>query len=56
MGGSIRMAAQAGLANMAREPLMPELAGEVRYVARQPILDLQGACMDTICSSGMLPS
>ncbi len=35
------MAGQAGLAhNMGT--VLPELAGEVRYVARQPILDLQG--------------
>ena len=35
------MAAQAGLAN-SKGTALPELAGEVRYVARQPILDLQG--------------
>jgi len=35
------MAAQAGLAKTALT-LQPELSGEMRYVARQPILDLQG--------------
>lgn len=35
------MAAQAGFANGAGTPL-PGLVGEMRYVARQPILDMQG--------------
>jgi EAL and modified HD-GYP domain-containing signal transduction protein len=39
--GSMRMAAQAGLVKSALA-LQPEFSGEMRYVARQPILDLQG--------------
>ena len=35
------MAAQAGLANNIGS-LPPEFSGDMRYVARQPILDLQG--------------